>query len=93
MGGGLSAALPMVIMVLLALALDFILGSKVYPSVSLLLVVFFLSKDQARSARHLNKEKKAKIGKIRPWSLRVAPKTWPKIGLLKAFMELYGALK
>ena len=33
MGGRPSAALPMVIMVYLALALDFILGSKVYPSV------------------------------------------------------------
>ena len=54
MGGAAFGRPPMVIMVCLALALDFILGSKVYPSVSLLLVVFFLSKNQARSARHLN---------------------------------------
>ena len=48
-------------------------------------------KDQARSARHLNKENKAKIWKTMLKTFKIASKTWPKIGLLKAFMEPYGA--
>ena len=40
-----------------------------------------LPNDQARSARHLNPQNKAKLKKIRPKAFKIAPKTFPKIGL------------
>ena len=49
------------------------------------------SNNQARSARHLNKEKKAKITKIMIETFKIVHETWPKIGFLRAFMEPYGA--